>query len=254
MILARLSSAIRTQNWFAVALEFVIVIAGVVIGFQITAGAERSAMQSRMDRALVRLQVEVEQSAGMLAGLVDAYQRLNVSRTEAIERLLARDFENMDEDRLAAGLVAINLYPAFSPQQGVYEEIVSSGMLSSLGGDNESGERLRNALSRYQREVTFLQGQIDYMRDSGLAAPGTMDFPAVRLEYAPGTVRERRYVVDWQAAADDPELMQALLNGNNRMRATTDWWEDTLEAAIALCDAIAEHTLRPCEIVTEFVE
>jgi len=42
MILARLSSAIRAQNWFAVVLEFVIVIAGVVIGFQITArNAER---------------------------------------------------------------------------------------------------------------------------------------------------------------------------------------------------------------------
>ncbi len=42
MILARISSAIRAQNWFAVALEFVIVIAGVAIGFQTTAwNAER---------------------------------------------------------------------------------------------------------------------------------------------------------------------------------------------------------------------
>jgi len=37
MILQRISTAIRQQNWFAVALEFVIVIAGVVIGFQVTA-------------------------------------------------------------------------------------------------------------------------------------------------------------------------------------------------------------------------
>ena len=36
MILARITQAIRTQNWFAVVLEFVIVIAGVVIGFQVT--------------------------------------------------------------------------------------------------------------------------------------------------------------------------------------------------------------------------
>ena len=42
MILARLSSAIREQNRCAVVLEFVIVIAGVVIGFQVTAwNAER---------------------------------------------------------------------------------------------------------------------------------------------------------------------------------------------------------------------
>jgi len=44
MILARLTRAIRQQSWFAVALEFVIVIAGVVIGFQVTAwNGERAA-------------------------------------------------------------------------------------------------------------------------------------------------------------------------------------------------------------------
>ncbi|GJL97865.1 MAG: hypothetical protein DHS20C06_16820 [Hyphobacterium sp.] len=45
MILARITRAIREQNWFAVALEFIIVIAGVVIGFQVTAwNAERAEM------------------------------------------------------------------------------------------------------------------------------------------------------------------------------------------------------------------
>ncbi len=47
MILARLSRAVREQNWFAVALEFVLVIAGVVIGFQVTAwNAERGERES----------------------------------------------------------------------------------------------------------------------------------------------------------------------------------------------------------------
>jgi len=41
MILARITKAIREQNWFAVVLEFVIVIAGVAIGFQVTANERR---------------------------------------------------------------------------------------------------------------------------------------------------------------------------------------------------------------------
>ena len=42
MILDRLSRAFRQQNWFAVAIETLIVIVGVVVGFQITAwGNER---------------------------------------------------------------------------------------------------------------------------------------------------------------------------------------------------------------------
>ena len=40
MILANLTKAIREQNYYAVVLEFLIVIAGVVIGFQITAWYE----------------------------------------------------------------------------------------------------------------------------------------------------------------------------------------------------------------------
>ncbi|MGJ3232210.1 MAG: hypothetical protein ACFE0P_10460 [Oceanicaulis sp.] len=47
MILSNISKAIREQNWFAVVLEFVIVIAGVVIGFQINAWNK-----ARAERAL----------------------------------------------------------------------------------------------------------------------------------------------------------------------------------------------------------
>ena len=44
-ILGRLAQAVREQNWFAVALEMVIVIVGIVVGFQITAWG-----QERVDR------------------------------------------------------------------------------------------------------------------------------------------------------------------------------------------------------------
>ena len=50
-ILGRLSKAVREQNWFAVVLELLIVIAGVVVGFQITVWR-----QDRADRARLALQ------------------------------------------------------------------------------------------------------------------------------------------------------------------------------------------------------
>ena len=46
-ILGRLAEAVRQQNWFAVALELLIVVAGVVIGFQVTAwGQAQTARQT----------------------------------------------------------------------------------------------------------------------------------------------------------------------------------------------------------------
>ena len=59
MILARLSRAFREQNWFAVALEFVIVIAGVVIGFQIAGAGERQASLAYERDLLHRLHQEI---------------------------------------------------------------------------------------------------------------------------------------------------------------------------------------------------
>lgn len=60
MILQRLSKAVREQNWFAVVLEFFIVIAGVVIAFQITAWAERRASLQRSHAILERLHTDIE--------------------------------------------------------------------------------------------------------------------------------------------------------------------------------------------------
>ncbi|ABI64619.1 hypothetical protein [Maricaulis maris] len=60
MILARITKAIREQNWFAVAIEFVIVIAGVVIGFQVTDW--RATIEARAEEAalLERLHSDLE--------------------------------------------------------------------------------------------------------------------------------------------------------------------------------------------------
>jgi len=60
MILARLTRAIREQNWFAVVLEFIIVIAGVVIGFQIT--ELRQAHQASVNEAEIieRLHADIK--------------------------------------------------------------------------------------------------------------------------------------------------------------------------------------------------
>lgn len=59
MILASLTRALRTQNWLAVFIEFVIVIAGVVIGFQITAWNEARAFRAQERGYLAELRNEI---------------------------------------------------------------------------------------------------------------------------------------------------------------------------------------------------
>jgi hypothetical protein len=59
MILSRITKAIRTQNWFAVALEFVIVVAGVLLAFQISLLSERQSVQGRIDTQIELLRTEM---------------------------------------------------------------------------------------------------------------------------------------------------------------------------------------------------
>ena len=243
MILSRIRKALEDQNWLSIAIEFVIVVAGVMLAFQVTQWSQDRAEAERRAVALDRLQEEVEAATGMLALMLGYYDRLNTDRTEVIQRLLTDDFEDMDGEAMKDALVSTSLFPAFSPPQGVYTEITSSGMVSSLGD-----ARFRDALGRYQSSVNFLQGQINYFRL--LATSDRADirsFDAVRLEFAPDEPRGRRHVVDWTAAAADPALMQYILNSNNRMRAMQGWWQDTYDAAMGLCEETARLTGRPCD-------
>ncbi|MEE2525940.1 hypothetical protein V0U79_06145 [Hyphobacterium sp. HN65] len=242
MILSRLSHAFRTQNWFAVALEFIIVIAGVVIGFQVTQWADERSDAAHRAVALDRLHGEVVNAVGILTWMVANYDEINTSRTEVIERIIAGDLDGIDTDENRSGAVAVSLLPAFSPRQGVYTEIVSSGMLSNLGD-----EAFRDALGEYQSGVVFLQGQIDYFRTITATDADVTEFDYVWLEYAPGTTRERRFVIDWNAAAADPEFLQYLLAANNRMRAMQGWWDNTLSLARDLCAETGRLTGQACE-------
>ena len=87
---------------------------------------------TNMAVALDRLHDEVETSTGLLMMFVGIYEELNTDRIEALERLQAGDFDGMDEEAMTDALVSLALFPAFSPPEGVYNEIVTSGMLSGL--------------------------------------------------------------------------------------------------------------------------
>ncbi|MCP2671886.1 hypothetical protein NHF40_13185 [Maricaulaceae bacterium EIL42A08] len=58
MILQNISKAMREQNYYAVAVEFVIVLAGVVIGFQVNAWNEARVSDQRAVELLDRIEEE----------------------------------------------------------------------------------------------------------------------------------------------------------------------------------------------------
>lgn len=144
MILQNISRAIAKQNYYAVALEFVIVIAGVVIGFQIATIGERAAAREYERDVLTRLHSEI---SNIKEGRV--YQRAWMSehRDQMME---ARSvlFAGRDDDALSAEhcrAIAVS-HEVVPPPDSLpaLDELVASGRMETI-----RSVEIRSAVSEY---------------------------------------------------------------------------------------------------------
>ncbi len=172
MILRRLSKAIREQNWFAVVLEFVIVVSGILIAFQITNWSEARRDQAAEQAILIRLHEEFEE----LRATEEAYleraaqqQRLMAIWIDALEdpepvdiarlRRIVLDFYDAEDPERSSTLANGPIHDVFTDPIGgerqpavsvVFQQLIASGDLRLI-----RSERLPGALTR--REVQRAQ-------------------------------------------------------------------------------------------------
>ena len=145
MILQRLATSIRKQDWFTVVIETLIVVFGVFIGLQVNDwNAER---HSRLDeQALI----------GRLAHEFTTLETVVLQRTERAERLVADTAELIElvrQDEMPADeartkdmiRVALLLYNGQVPPPTSFSDALQSGRIGSLRND-----ALRQALYDYQ--------------------------------------------------------------------------------------------------------
>ncbi|QNL17927.1 hypothetical protein HXX25_00410 [Hyphobacterium sp. CCMP332] len=142
MILARLSRAVREQNWFAVALEFVIVIAGVVIGFQITAWNADRAAAERADILTARLIADLRAEQWRVEGNTIYYAQVSDNAQRTIDALEGRR-EVEDETLVIEAFRATQIF-SFPVIRTTYEELVSTGTIDLI-----SDEALMTAAVEY---------------------------------------------------------------------------------------------------------
>ena len=62
MILRRITEHVKAQNWFAVGLDFTIVVVGILIAFQISSMAERRDERATFDRQMQALKIEMTEN------------------------------------------------------------------------------------------------------------------------------------------------------------------------------------------------
>ena len=227
MILARISRAIREQNWFAVALEFVIVIAGVVIGFQISQAAQVRAEERQFEELLVLIAMEMESNVETVEDYAAMTER-HIRQLVALRTEMAAYSEQTDSERLDF---------VMTQAVSIHDRILALDT-SALDQLDDASNRRHIQGSQIERAIGEWREAVSGVRslELGLQAFGGIDwsarYPALSLEaiaYAvpsPGVAEPvpPRFDSDWDALSQDRDLA-------GRLAVMTSLLEFTHEAA-----------------------
>lgn len=162
MILANLAKAIREQNYYAVVLEFLIVIAGVVIGFQITAWNEQADNRDLEQLYLERILIDVRLS---IEGTQSAENNLETWRNLSKDALLELQSGNARTERVSGfALDASTRIVLPISQLPAFDELVSSGQLNLI-----SDPVLRNGIADQVGRIRSTEDYIALLRPNMIA-------------------------------------------------------------------------------------
>lgn len=132
MLLRRITEHIKAQNWFAVAIDFVIVVVGVFIGIQVSNWNDARALNNRAEQSLVELQNDFSAIDAAAAELAGFYEGL-INDLETLVRAIdagSIDPENMDT--IKAALAYGDVFADPPPPSGTFRDLESSGNLTLI--------------------------------------------------------------------------------------------------------------------------
>jgi len=137
VILSRLSRAVREQNWFAVVLEFVIVVSGVLLAFQVSTWSQEAADRAYARDILARLHGELRAISNVRAMTIDRF-------TEQLQHLIAArpivmgmvETDELTQDQCSI-IASASLYVGNAPDSfPSLDELITSGALESIRSED----------------------------------------------------------------------------------------------------------------------
>ncbi|MEM1269246.1 MAG: hypothetical protein AAGI08_04270 [Bacteroidota bacterium] len=165
MLFRRVLKHVKDQNWTAVAIDFVIVVLGVVIGLQVSNWNTARQDRSTARELLVRLENDLVSEIKSWRHGVDYY---GVARAHGVAAL--EGYTDPSSQPPSAFLV--NLYQAsqrwnITSQRGTYDELISSGSISLIR-DEATRVRLANhylLMAALQTTLDPSRGEFQYRRE-----------------------------------------------------------------------------------------
>ncbi len=130
MILSRIIHHLKTQNWTAVGLEFLIVILGVVIGFQVTEWNTQRQALARAELLTTRLIEDMRDEQWRVEGNAIYYGQVSDNAQRAIDALEGR--RSVDDETLVIEAFRATQIFSFPVIRTTYEELVATGTINLI--------------------------------------------------------------------------------------------------------------------------
>jgi hypothetical protein len=132
MILRKLATSLRAQDWFTVALEILIVVVGIFIGLQVDEWNKGRLEDQRAHQALEDLQAEFVTINDVATDLARYYKDIIVDLQILISNLKAGEINPEDEAAIRNAIASGNNFGDPPPPAGTYLDLVSSGSLALI--------------------------------------------------------------------------------------------------------------------------
>lgn len=149
MLLRRIVEHVKTQNWTAVGLDFIIVVVGVFIGIQVSNWNAARGERSQERFALLALR---EDLATTTAHVRTTFEQVKVANTHL--RKVARFADGLEDDLPISELDehilrGVYLFQDFNPTMVTFDELRDSGRLSLIN-DVELRKKLQELASQIE--------------------------------------------------------------------------------------------------------
>lgn len=160
MFLKRIIEHLRTQNWFAVALDFFIVVIGVFVGIQVDNWNQARIERHKEQEHLVLLDRDLKRDVEVL----DELHAKIAPHAEGAQLILnSISGKSVPESQLEKAFTELYMTYAYTPQQPTYLALRNGAQLDLIRDTS-----LRSSLVDYY-EVRQSGFQMEYMRDYTIA-------------------------------------------------------------------------------------
>ena len=157
MLLRRLSQNLREQNWAAVALDFLIVVVGILVGMQANGWSESRKAEREAAYYVSRLSDELTATVNRFDQEIEGGRVLADRSLAAYRMLRANELTDATKEEFEANFIAIHSVPDVVFTVAALDEMKSTGKIGVLA-DRDVRERLYEFLeilefSRTQQTV-----------------------------------------------------------------------------------------------------